>query len=101
MKLWNQLVDSLRARWKFTPRQRILMALLENATKEHVVADLMRAAHVSSGTIYPVLFALEAEKILQSRFEGDPSGERPRRRLYKFTPTGHEAAQDELLLAAS
>ena|SRR5215831_19510055 len=58
--------------------------------KELVGADIMRAAGISSGTMYPLLIRFEKSGFLESRWEdGDPTKlGRPRRRLYRLTAAG-------------
>lgn len=56
--------------------------------------DLMQAAEVSSGTLYPLLMRFEKEGLLTSEWEEvDPQQEgRPRRRLYRITGQGQRVA---------
>jgi PadR family transcriptional regulator PadR len=56
--------------------------------------EIMRAAHLPSGTVYPLLRRLEAAGLLASRWEDldEARGEgRPLRRYYEPTPAGHAA----------
>ena len=53
--------------------------------------EIMRAAHLPSGTVYPLLRRLEASGLLASRWEdADHAHEegRPPRRYYEATPEG-------------
>lgn len=56
--------------------------------------EIMRAAHLPSGTVYPLLRRLEASALVASRWE-DPSKAqdegRPPRRYYEPTPEGRAA----------
>jgi PadR family transcriptional regulator PadR len=61
-------------------------------------ADLMKAARLSSGTLYPILLRLERAGVLSSRWEDDRPEDlgRPRRRFYRITPAGVELARNAL-----
>lgn len=61
-------------------------------------ADLMRATHISSGTMYPLLVRLEAAKIIESAWETASAQElhRPRMRLYRLTKQGGAFAMKAL-----
>lgn len=56
--------------------------------------EIMRAAHLPSGTVYPLLRRLEAEGLLESRWEDAEQAHaegRPPRRYYSATPEGRAA----------
>lgn len=56
--------------------------------------EIMRAAHLPSGTVYPLLRRLEAEGLLESRWEDAERAReegRPPRRYYSATPEGRSA----------
>ena len=75
---------------------RVLEAFLENPTDELAGADVQKRGGLASGTLYPILLRLESAGWLVSRWETvDPSiiG-RPRRRLYRVTPTGLRRASE-------
>lgn len=67
-----------------------LEAFLENPAEELSGADVMQRSALASGTLYPILLRLESAGWFVSRWESiDPSAEgRPRRRLYRLTPSG-------------
>jgi len=69
---------------------KVLEAFLEDPTAELAGADVHKRGHLSSGTLYPILLRLESAGWLVSRWEKvDPASVgRPRRRLYRVTPTG-------------
>lgn len=69
---------------------RVLEAFLENPTDELAGADVRKRGGLASGTLYPILLRLESAGWFVSRWEAvDPcSIGRPRRRLYRLTPTG-------------
>ena len=56
--------------------------------------EIMRAAHLPSGTVYPLLRRLEAAGLVDSRWEeADRAHDegRPPRRYYRATPDGRKA----------
>jgi DNA-binding PadR family transcriptional regulator len=75
-----------------------LDAFSEDARAELAGTDLMKAARVSSGTLYPILLRLEKSGVLTSRWEkGRPEDlGRPRRRYYRITPSGVQLARNAL-----
>ena len=75
-----------------------LDAFSDNVRSELAGADLMKAARVSSGTLYPILLRLERAGVLTSRWEeGRPEDlGRPRRRFYQITPAGVTLTQEAL-----
>jgi DNA-binding PadR family transcriptional regulator len=80
------------------PTQLVLRALIADPTREVYGLELGRLAELPSGTIHPILARLEACGWLESRWEDvDPQREgRPRRRYYRLTPDGLNAAAREL-----
>ena len=75
---------------------KVLESFLEDPTSELAGADVYKRGHLSSGTLYPILLRLEAAGWLVSRWEKvDPATVgRPRRRLYRVTPTGLRQASE-------
>ena len=77
-----------------------LDAFTEDVRAELTGADLMGAANISSGTLYPILLRFEQAGLLKSRWETERPEElgRPRRRFYRMTNEGagvaHEASDD-------
>jgi len=69
---------------------RVLESFLDNPAEQLSGADVQRRTGLQSGTLYPILLRLEAAGWFVSRWESaDPSSAgRPRRRLYRLTPTG-------------
>jgi len=69
---------------------RVLDAFLENPSDELAGADVQKRSGLASGTLYPILLRLESAGWFISRWESiDPSSAgRPRRRLYRLTPSG-------------
>ena len=75
---------------------RVLEAFLENPTDELSGADVQKRGGLASGTLYPILLRLESAGWFVSRWETiDPaSAGRPRRRLYRLTPSGLKRASE-------
>jgi PadR family transcriptional regulator, regulatory protein PadR len=70
---------------------------------QHHGYDLMKAARLSSGTLYPMLARLQQEGLLTADWEpqaGEPSG-RPPRRYYQLTGEGSRVARMELARGSS
>jgi PadR family transcriptional regulator PadR len=77
---------------------RVLRFLLEKPLEPRSGAQIAKATGTGSGTLYPMLFRLEAAKWLSSEWEMiDPrEAARPRRRFYKLTPLGQNNAHRAL-----
>jgi PadR family transcriptional regulator, regulatory protein PadR len=75
-----------------------LVSFHEDVRAELAGADIMKAARIQSGTLYPILLRLERVGVLTSRWEDDRPQElgRPRRRLYRLTSSGVEFASNAL-----
>jgi PadR family transcriptional regulator, regulatory protein PadR len=73
---------------------KVLEAFLENPTEQLSGADVNQRCGIASGTLYPILLRLESAGWFVSRWESiDPSSAgRPRRRLYRMTPSGLKRA---------
>ena len=72
----------------------LLSAMLADPCADWYGLELSRLSAVKSGTLYPILARLEHAGWLDSRWETiDPAAEgRPRRRLYRFSRAGVDAA---------
>jgi DNA-binding PadR family transcriptional regulator len=77
---------------------KVLNALANSDDSELSGADIHKLTHISSGTLYPILIRFEKAGWFTSEWEDvDPSEEgRPRRRLYRITPTGLTKANEVL-----
>ena len=81
---------------------RVLKAFLDafsdDVRSELAGADIMKAARLSSGTLYPILLRFEKAGLLASRWEEDRPEDlgRPRRRFYQITPAGLRVAREAL-----
>ena len=75
---------------------RALEAFLENPADPLSGADVQKRCGLASGTLYPILLRLEAAGWFVSQWESiDPSSAgRPRRRLYRLTPSGLARASE-------
>jgi len=75
-----------------------LRFLLDAPLVAHSGAEIARATHVQSGTLYPMLIRLEAAGWLRSEWEQiDPREQgRPRKRFYKLTSIGQNSANSAL-----
>jgi PadR family transcriptional regulator, regulatory protein PadR len=78
------------------PLERVLRAFLADPTAPRYGYDLMRAARLPSGTLYPMLARLERQRLVRSAWETPQAeGQRPRR-YYRLTDDGIEMARLEL-----
>jgi DNA-binding PadR family transcriptional regulator len=75
---------------------RVLEAFLEDPAHELSGADVHKRSGLASGTLYPILLRLESAGWFASRWETvDPAAAgRPRRRLYRLTPSGLARASE-------
>jgi PadR family transcriptional regulator PadR len=78
------------------PLERVLRALLDEPAAPRYGYDLMKAASLQSGTLYPLLTRLEQQKLVTSAWETpQQEGQRPRK-YYRLTGAGIEVARLEL-----
>jgi PadR family transcriptional regulator, regulatory protein PadR len=76
--------------------ERVFRAFLDDPSAPRYGYDLMKAAALPSGTLYPMLARLEAQKLVVSAWETpQQDGERPRR-YYRLTGEGIRVARLEL-----
>jgi PadR family transcriptional regulator PadR len=75
---------------------RVLEAFLDNPSEELAGSDVQKRGKLASGTLYPILLRLESAGWFVSRWETvDPAQVgRPRRRLYRLTPSGLARASE-------
>ena len=80
------------------PVARVLAALVADPDGDHYGLELMRAAGLPSGTLYPILSRLTDAGWLEKRWEDvDPAAAgRPARAYYRLTPDGLAAARQDL-----
>ena len=83
------------------PVQRVLTAFLSDPAAPRYGYDLMKAARLPSGTLYPLLARLEQQKLVGSAWETpQQEGERPRK-YYRLTGEGVRIARLELAQASA
>lgn len=81
------------------PLERVLRALLEDPAAPRYGYELMKAAKLPSGTLYPMLARLQEQGLVTSAWETPAEeGQRPRR-YYKLTGEGISTARLELAQA--
>lgn len=75
---------------------KVLDTFLNNPTHELSGADVHKDSGLSSGPLYPILLRLESTGWFVSRCEAADSSAlgRPRRRLYRLTPSGLARASE-------
>lgn len=84
------------------PMERVLRVFLADVSARRYGYDLMKAARLPSGTLYPLLARLHDQGLVASEWEnrpGDPDG-RPPRKYYQLTAEGVRVARLELAQAA-
>jgi DNA-binding PadR family transcriptional regulator len=83
------------------PLERVLRAFLEDPAAWRYGYDLMKAAGLQSGTLYPLLARLERQVLVASAWETpQQEGQRPRK-YYQLTGEGIRVARLELARASS
>ena len=81
--------------------ERVLGAFLADPAAPRYGYDLMKAARLPSGTLYPLLARLERENLVASAWETpQQEGERPRK-YYQLTGEGIRIARLELAQASA
>jgi PadR family transcriptional regulator PadR len=83
------------------PLERVLRVLIADPAAPHYGYDLMKAAKLPSGTLYPMLARLEQEGLAESEWEAqrpEPGG-RPPRKYYRLTAEGVRVTRLELARA--
>ena len=85
------------------PLERVLRVLTADPSAPHYGYDLMKAAKLPSGTLYPMLARLQQDGLVESEWEAprEDAGGRPPRRYYRLTAEGLRVARLELAQAAS
>lgn len=85
------------------PLERVLRAFLADPSAPQYGYDLMKAANLPSGTLYPMLARLQQHGLVTSEWEpqADDGGGRPPRKYYKLTGDGIRVARLELAQAAA
>jgi len=83
------------------PLERVLKVLTADPAAPQYGYDLMKAARLPSGTLYPMLARLEQEGLVESEWEAQrtDAGGRPPRKYYRLTAEGARVARLELARA--
>jgi DNA-binding PadR family transcriptional regulator len=82
---------------RLTPTMtRTLLAFLETPRGWRYGYDLMKGAHLSSGTLYPILARLAEDGWLESRWQESEYPGKPPRQLYRLTAAGRMQARHAL-----
>ena len=83
--------------------ERVLRVLVADPAAPHYGYDLMKAARLPSGTLYPMLSRLQQEGLVASEWEEQrpDAGGRPPRRYYRLTAEGVRVARLELARASA
>jgi PadR family transcriptional regulator, regulatory protein PadR len=101
--LWTSLSYMCRVQYvrMTAPLERVLSAFLADPAAPRYGYDLMTAARLPSGTLYPLLARLEHQKLVASAWETpQQEGQRPRK-YYKLTGEGIRIARLEFAQASS
>jgi len=85
------------------PLQRVLRVMIADPSALHYGYDLMKAAKLPSGTLYPMLARLQQDGLVDSEWEAqrEDAGGRPPRKFYRLTAEGLRVARLELAQASS
>jgi PadR family transcriptional regulator, regulatory protein PadR len=77
--------------------------MIADPSAPHYGYDLMKAAKLPSGTLYPMLARLQQDGLVGSEWEAqrEDAGGRPPRKYYRLTAEGLRVARLELAQAAS
>ena len=78
------------------PLERVLRAFLTDPTAARYGYDLMKAARLASGTLYPMLARLEDEGLVTSAWETPGEDIQRPRKYYQLTGEGVRVARVEL-----
>ncbi len=85
------------------PLERVLRVLIADPAAPHYGYDLMKAARLPSGTLYPMLARLQQQGLVESEWETrrEDAGGRPPRKYYRLTGEGVRVTRLELARAAA
>lgn len=79
---------------------RLFAALLTEPARWRYGYDLSKETGLASGTLYPILMRLSAQRLLDTDWEPSDEPGRPPRHTYRLTADGLALAQDRLAAAA-
>jgi PadR family transcriptional regulator PadR len=82
--------------------ERVLRVFVSDPAERRYGYDLMKAAKLPSGTLYPMLARLQREGLVTSEWESpqEDGGGRPPRKYYRLTSEGLRVARLELAHAS-
>lgn len=86
------------------PLERVLRSFLADPSAPRYGYDLMKAARLPSGTLYPMLARLQDQGLVASEWESRPDGDaegRPPRKYYQLTAEGVRVARLEIAQAGA
>jgi PadR family transcriptional regulator, regulatory protein PadR len=85
------------------PLERVLKVMTADPAAPHYGYDLMKAAKLPSGTLYPMLARLQQDGLVDAEWEAqrEDAGGRPPRKYYRLTAEGLRVARLELAQATS
>jgi PadR family transcriptional regulator PadR len=85
------------------PLERVLRVFLADVSAPRYGYDLMKAARLPSGTLYPMLARLQDEGLVTSQWEPPPAdgSGRPPRKYYQLTGEGARVARLQLAQASA
>jgi PadR family transcriptional regulator, regulatory protein PadR len=85
------------------PLERVLRVMITDPSTPQYGYDLMKAAKLPSGTLYPMLARLQQDGLVDSEWETqrENAGGRPPRKYYRLTAEGLRVARLELAQAGS
>ena len=85
------------------PLERVLRVFLADTSARRYGYDLMKAARLPSGTLYPMLARLQDQGLVTSEWEPPPADAngRPPRKYYQLTGEGIRVARLELAHASA
>jgi DNA-binding PadR family transcriptional regulator len=66
----------------------VFAALHDHPARWRYGYDISRETSLASGTLYPILGRMADRGLVETRWEDDPPEGRPRRHLYRLTPSG-------------
>jgi PadR family transcriptional regulator, regulatory protein PadR len=79
---------------------RLFEALLAEPARWRYGYDLSRETGLASGTLYPILMRLSAQRLLETDWEASDEPGRPPRHTYRLTAEGIALAQERSAAAA-
>ena len=79
---------------------RVLAALVVDPARWRYGYELGVEVGLPSGSLYPILVRLSDRELLEAAWEAEPPAGRPRRHLYRLTPSGRAYAAEHARAAS-